>query len=409
MTSEIVSHGCRLNRFESEVIRGHLAGLPDRLVINTCAVTAQAERDARQAIARAHREQPGRPIVVTGCAAQLAPARWAALPGVTRVLGNEEKLQADAWARDAGSACADIMQARAAVAHPVIGMGGRARAFVAVQQGCDHRCTFCIIPFARGPNRSVPAGAVVEQVRLLAAGGCREVVLTGVDITSYGADLPGRPSLGSLARRVLRLVPGLARLRLSSLDPAALDEDFWALLADEPRLMPHLHLSLQAASDVILKRMKRRHSVAGACSVIARARQVRPGIAIGADLIAGFPTETDALFGETLAFVRDHALPYVHVFPYSERPGTPAARMPAVAPPVRRARAAALREAGRVAAARFHAGLIGSEAQIVVERAGGGHTEHFAPVRFSGDWTHGSLMRARITGANNAGLLAEAA
>ncbi len=409
MTSEIVSHGCRLNRFESEVIRGHLAGLPDRLVSNTCAVTAQAERDARQAIARARREQPGRPIVVTGCAAQLAPARWAALPGVTRVLGNEEKLQADAWARDAGSACADIMQARAAVAHPVIGMGGRARAFVAVQQGCDHRCTFCIIPFARGPNRSVPAGAVVEQVRLLAAGGCREVVLTGVDITSYGADLPGRPSLGSLARRVLRLVPELARLRLSSLDPAALDEDFWALLADEPRLMPHLHLSLQAASDVILKRMKRRHSVAGAGSVIARARQVRPGIAIGADLIAGFPTETDALFGETLAFVRDHALPYVHVFPYSERPGTPAARMPAVAPPVRRARAAALREAGRVAAARFHAGLIGSEAQIVVERAGGGHTEHFAPVWFAGDWAHGSRMRARITGANDAGLLAEAA
>jgi threonylcarbamoyladenosine tRNA methylthiotransferase MtaB len=412
MTSEIVSHGCRLNRFESEVIRGHLAGRPDILVINTCAVTAQAERDARQAIARAHRAQPGRPIVVTGCAAQLAPARWAALPGVTRVLGNEEKLRAEAWAPDAGSACADIMRAVPAVAHPITGMAGRARAFVAVQQGCDHRCTFCIIPFARGPNRSVPAGAVVEQIRLLAESGCQEVVLTGVDITSYGADLPGRPTLGSLARRVLRLVPGLARLRLSSLDPAALDEDFWALLADEPRLMPHLHLSLQAASDVILKRMKRRHSVAGAADVIARARRLRPGIAIGADVIAGFPTETDALFEETLAFVRDHALPYVHVFPYSERPGTPAARMPAVAPPVRRARAAALREAGRIAAARFHAGLIGSEARIVVERAGagaGGHTEHFAPVRLAGDWAHGSLVRARITGANDAGLLAEAA
>jgi len=291
--------------------------------------------------------------VVTGCAAQIDPAAWSALPGVVRVLGNWEKLRPESWAPDAPGGVSDIMTARETAAHLVTEFAGRARAFVQVQQGCDHRCTFCIIPFGRGPNRSVPVGAVVAQVRALVAAGYQEVVLTGVDIASYGADLPGSPPLGQLVRRLLALVPDLPRLRLSSLDPAAIDDDLWRLLAEEPRLLPHLHLSLQAGSDLILKRMKRRHLRADAAAAIARARALRPGIAIGADLIAGFPTETDALFGETLDFVQEAELPFLHVFPYSERPGTPAARMPAVPVPLRRERAARLREAAARNAGHF--------------------------------------------------------
>ena len=382
---QILTFGCRLNAFESEVIRGHAAGQDDLVVVNTCAVTAEAERQARQAVRRVRRERPEARIVVTGCAAQIAPAMWAAVPGVSRVVGNAEKVRAEGWLPGAaGIAVGDIMVGRAAEPTPVTEFAGRTRAFVQVQAGCDHRCTFCIIPFGRGPSRSVPAGRVVEQVRALVAGGCREVVLTGVDITSYGPDLPGRPTLGSLARRVLRLVPELARLRLSSVDPVELDEDFWALLADEERLMPHLHLSLQAGSDLVLKRMKRRHTVADAQRAIERARRARPGLSIGADLIAGFPTETEALFDETLGFVDDHAIPYLHVFPYSERPGTPAARMPAVPVPVRRERAKRLRAAGAVNAAAFHAGLIGRSVSVLVEKGGRGRSEHYAPVRIEG-------------------------
>ncbi len=406
MSATVLTFGCRLNGYESEVIRQHTAHLPDTLVVNTCAVTLEAERDARQAIARAHRTQPGRPIVVTGCAAQIDPARWAALPGVSRVVGNEAKLLAANWAGDTGARAAPIALAPAV---PITGFGGRARAFVAVQQGCDHRCTFCIIPFGRGANRSVPMGAIADQMRNLVQAGIAEIVLTGVDLTSYGADLPGRPRLGQMVRRLLAAVPELKRLRLSSLDPAALDDDLWGLVADEERLMPHLHLSLQAASDLILKRMKRRHLVEDAAKVIARARALRPGIAIGADLIAGFPTETDALFADTLGFVTDQAIPYLHVFPYSERPGTPAARMPPVPHPVRRTRAALLRAAGQQAAAVFHAGLVGTSAQVVIERtapdASRGHTEHFAPVSLPGGWAHGSLHRVRIVAADADGLV----
>ncbi len=375
--------------------------------MNTCAVTAEAERQARQAIRRAHRENPGAAIVVTGCAAQIAPARWATLPGVTRVLGNAEKLAPQSWAPDAPSAVADIMTATATAPQLVTEFGGRARAFVQVQQGCDHRCTFCVIPFGRGPNRSVPLGAVTEQVRTLVSGGWREVVLTGVDITSYGTDLPGRPTLGQAVRRLLVLVPDLPRLRLSSLDPAAIDDDLWRLLAEEPRLMPHLHLSVQAGADLILKRMKRRHLRADILSTIARARALRPGIAIGADLIAGFPTETDALFADTLALVREAEIPFLHVFPYSERPDTPAARMPPVAPALRRERAARLREAGRANAGRFFAAQVGRVAAVLAETAEGGHTEHFAPVRVPA--TPGALLRARVTAANDDGLRAEPA
>jgi threonylcarbamoyladenosine tRNA methylthiotransferase MtaB len=407
MGPDILTFGCRLNTYESEVIRQHAAGLGDTVVINTCAVTAEAERQARQAIRRAHRERPDARIVVTGCAVQVDPATWASLPGVDRVLGNADKLRASSWTPGAGGVVSDIMTAREDAPHLVTGLSGRARAFVQVQQGCDHRCTFCIIPFGRGPNRSVPVGAVVQQVRALVEAGYQEVVLTGVDIVSYGPDLPGTPSLGQLVRRVLTLVPDLPRLRLSSLDPNGIDPELWRLLAEEPRLMPYLHLSMQAGSDLILKRMKRRHSRADALAAIARARALRPGLAVGADVIAGFPTETEALFAETLAFVEEAAIPYLHVFPYSERPGTPAARMPAVAPALRRERAARLRAASRRHEAAFHAAQIGAEVVVLAERRGVGHTEHFAPVRLSAPV--GSLVRARVTGVDERGLLVEAA
>ena len=409
MTVDILTFGCRLNIYESEVMRGLSVGVTDTVIVNTCAVTAEAERQARQAIRKVARERPGVRIVVTGCAAQIDPASWAAMPNVDRVLGNDDKLKPESWLPGAGSAVSDIMAARETAAHLVTEFASRARAFVQVQQGCDHRCTFCIIPFGRGPNRSVPIGVIADQVRTLVASGYQEVVLTGVDVASYGPDLPGAPSLGQMIRRVLLAVPELPRLRLSSIDPAAIDDDLWRLIAEEPRLMPHLHLSLQAGSDLILKRMRRRHLRADAMAVVERARDLRPGIAIGADLIAGFPTETDALFDDTLRFVQEAALPYLHVFPYSERPGTPAARMPSVAKPVRKARAAALRAAGLVEARRFFAGQIGQVVSLLTEADQAGHTEHFAPVRLAQPMAPGRLVRAIVTGSTEDMLLAEAA
>jgi len=406
---DILSFGCRLNAYESEVMRGHAAALDDTIIVNTCAVTAEAERQARQAIRRAHRERPDARIVVTGCAAQIDPEAWGRLPGVARVLGNADKLREASWRPDAASAVSDIMAVRETSAHLLTEFAGRARAFVQVQQGCDHRCTFCVIPFGRGPSRSVPIGAIVEQARSLVASGFREVVFTGVDITSYGGDLPGRPSLGQMIRRVLALVPELPRLRLSSIDPAAIDADLWRLIAEEDRLMPHLHLSLQAGSDLILKRMKRRHDTAEAAAVIARARAARPGIAFGADLIAGFPTETDTLFAETLAFVEDNAIAFLHVFPYSERPGTPAARMPAVPKPLRRERAARLRQAGAAAAARFYREQLGRSVSVLTESEAAGHSEHFAPVRLSAPSAAGTLIAAHVTAVDADGLIAVAA
>jgi threonylcarbamoyladenosine tRNA methylthiotransferase MtaB len=423
MSVEIVTFGCRLNTYESEVMRD-LAQAADTaaadpgaadpraadiVIVNTCAVTAEAERQARQTIRRLARERPTARIVVTGCAAQIDPVAWSALPGVHRVLGNTEKLQAEHWTNDAGSSVGDIMTARETAAHLVTEFAGRARAFVQVQQGCDHRCTFCVIPFGRGPNRSVPIGGVVAQVRALVERGYQEIVLTGVDIASYGPDLPGRPGLGQLVRRLLAQVPELPRLRLSSLDPAAIDADLWRLIETEPRLMPHLHLSLQAASALILKRMKRRHSPAEAASVIARARAARPGIAIGADLIAGFPTETDQLFQETLDFITEHALPFLHVFPYSERPSTPAARMPAVPKPVRKERAARLREAGQAASRSFFATQQQQIVSILTESGQTGHTEHFAPVHLVTATTPGRVLAGRVIGTHGDALLAETA
>ena len=407
MTLDVLTFGCQLNAYESEVIRQHAGALDDTVVVNTCAVTAEAERQAKQAIRRVRRERPEARIVVTGCAAQLDAPTWKAMPGVTRVLGNIEKLHPESWTPDAGGMVSDIMAARETAPQLVTEFAGRSRAFVQIQQGCDHRCTFCVIPFGRGPSRSVPMGPVVAQARALVDAGYRELVLTGVDIASYGADLPGSPRLGQLARRLLALVPELPRLRLSSLDPAAIDEELWRLLATEPRLMPHLHLSLQAANDLVLKRMRRRHLRADVLAVVRRARELRPGLAIGADLIAGFPTETDAMFDETLAFVAEAALPLLHVFPYSERPGTPASRMPSVPPPQRRERAARLRAAGKEQLGCFLAAQRGEIVEVLAETPRSGRSAHFAAVRLTRPTRTGALVSARVLDSEADRLLAE--
>src|SRR5258707_8255101 len=379
--TEIITFGCRLNAFESEVIRraAATAGLTEAVIVNTCAVTAEAERQARQAIRQARRRRPGATIIVTGCAAEIAPERYAALPEVDRVLGNQAKLQPQSYLPD-GLAPASAMET---AEHLVDGFEGKSRAFLQVQQGCDHRCTFCIIPYARGASRSVPMGVIAGQARRLVEAGYREIALTGVDLTAYGADLPGKPSLGQMARRLLTTVPELERLRLSSLDPAEIDAELWRLLADEKRLMPHLHLSLQAGDDLILKRMKRRHLRGDAINAARRARVLRPELALGADLIAGFPTETEEMFGRSLDLIGECGLAFVHVFPYSPRPGTPAARMPQLPGPIIKERAARLRQAAGAALAAELSSRIGSETDVLIERPGIGRAALFAALRFT--------------------------
>jgi threonylcarbamoyladenosine tRNA methylthiotransferase MtaB len=390
MTTRVVTFGCRLNSFESEVMRSHAAaaGLQNAVIVHTCAVTAEAERQARQAIRRARREHPAARIVVTGCSAQIEPERYALMPEVDQVIGNDRKLDPSLWRELAEGGqpivIGDIMAVRGTAGHLVDGLDGRSRAIVQVQNGCDHRCTFCIIPYGRGPSRSVPIGAIVAQTRRLVESGYREVVLTGVDLTSYGKDLPGQPTLGQMVKRLLRLVPELARLRLSSIDPAEVDRDLLDLAGDEPRLMPHLHLSVQSGDTLVLKRMKRRHTRDDVVRLCARLRELRPGIAFGADLIAGFPTETEAMFANTLALVEDAGLTFLHVFPYSARMGTPAARMPQVAREERKERARRLRTAGERALHRYLAGRVGRIEQVLVERSGMGRTEAFAPFRIKG-------------------------
>jgi threonylcarbamoyladenosine tRNA methylthiotransferase MtaB len=408
---DILTFGCRLNAYESEVMRGHAeaAGLADAVIVNTCAVTAEAERQARQAIRRVRRDRPGASIIVTGCAAQIDPAGFAAMPEVSRVIGNAEKLRPESWhgGQEHGVAVDDIMRVTETASHLTAGFDGKARAFIQVQNGCDHRCTFCIIPYGRGPARSVPMGAIVDETRRLVARGFREIVMTGVDLTSYGPDLPGRPTLGQMIRRLLAAVPELERLRLSSLDPVEIDPDLWRLIAEEPRLMPHLHLSLQAGDDMVLKRMKRRHARADAVTVCDRARALRPGIVFGADLIAGFPTETDAMFRNSLALVEDCGLTWLHVFPYSARKGTPAARMPQVPMELRRSRAAELRTAGERRLAVYLASRVGSDAQVLLEKADEGRTEHYAPVRFTGPaGPVGGVVKARIGAVAGGALVA---
>ena len=406
----VITLGCRLNTLESEMIRAaaHADGTP-AIVVNTCAVTAEAERQARQTIRKLHRENPGTPIIVTGCAAQLNAPGFAAMEEVSRVVGNAEKLDPAALFGNAleGVAVSDIMAATETAPHLVSGLEGRTRAFVQVQQGCDHRCTFCIIPFARGPNRAVTPDAVVAQVRKLVDGGHAEVVLTGVDIASYRHD--DAEGLGWLAARILKDVPSLKRLRLSSLDPAVMDEDLFALLAGEDRLMPHLHLSVQSGDDMVLKRMKRRHLTADVTKFIERARAARPDVVFGADLIAGFPTETDAMHETTLRRVEDWGLAFLHVFPFSARPGTPAADMPRVAGEVVRERAQALRALGTTLRQRAFRALAGTEAEILVEHAGFGHSAHFAPVQLSFEAGEGAVVRARLEDDGGEHLIGRAA
>ncbi|MFO1172358.1 MAG: tRNA (N(6)-L-threonylcarbamoyladenosine(37)-C(2))-methylthiotransferase MtaB [Hyphomicrobiaceae bacterium] len=402
---DIITFGCRLNAYESEVMKAHAvqAGLGDAVVFNTCAVTSEAVRKAEQAIRKAHRDNPRRRIIVTGCAAQTDPGRFARMPEVAHVLGNGDKLdlkRLEALRTGEGPRVAvnDIMSVRETASHLIAGFGTRARTYVEVQNGCDHRCTFCVIPYGRGPSRSVPAGEVVSRIRALLEAGCREIVLTGVDITAYGADLPGGMTLGKLVQKVLKLVPELPRLRLSSIDSVEADAALLETIAGEPRLMPHLHLSLQAGHDLTLKRMKRRHSREDAIAFSQELLRRRPDAVLGADLIAGFPTETEEMFEASLALVADCGLTYLHVFPYSARKGTAAARMPQVKGPVIRERARRLREAGKVALDRFEQAEIGRTRSVLVESRGIGRTPQFAEVAIDPSIAVGTFVDVRING-----------
>lgn len=400
--------GCRLNAYETEAMRemAQQAGLRDAVVVNTCAVTAEAVRKARQEIRRLRKDHPDAKVIVTGCAAQTDPDSFGAMDEVDLVLGNSVKEQPERWAEIAAGSIAgtervsvdDIMSVRETAPHLIDGFGTRSRAYVQVQNGCDHRCTFCIIPFGRGNSRSVPAGVVVEQIKRLVDRGFNEVVLTGVDLTSWGGDLPGTPPLGNLVRRILRLVPDLPRLRISSIDSIEADPDLMEAIATEPRLMPHLHLSLQAGDDMILKRMKRRHSRDDAIAFCEDARRLRPDMTFGADIIAGFPTETEAMFAKSLDLIGECDLTWLHVFPYSARPGTPAARMPQLDGRTIRDRAARLRAAGEQQRARHLADQIGKDHRVLVESTRMGRTEQFAEVHFAADRPVGAIVPARIDG-----------
>jgi len=397
---EIVTFGCRLNVYESEVMRDHAknAGLEDAIIFNTCAVTKEAERQARQSIRRARRENPDAKIIVTGCSAQIAPDMYSGMKEVDQVIGNDLKLKAETWGLDGDKVLVnDIMSVTETASHLLQGFEDKSRAFLQVQNGCDHRCTFCIIPYGRGNSRSVPIGVIAEQVKALVAQGYNEIVFTGVDVTSYGPDLPGKPTLGQMIRRVLALVPDLKRLRLSSLDPVEIDEDMWTLIAEEPRLMPHLHLSLQAGDDLILKRMKRRHLRGDVIEVCKKARDLRPDMAFGADIIAGFPTETEEMFQNTLDIVEQCDLTFLHVFPYSERDGTPAAKIPnQVDVPVRKERAARLRALGEKQLEKFNVSQVGKTAQAIAEKGAKARTENFALVHLDRELDAGELIDVQI-------------
>ncbi|SIO18354.1 tRNA (N(6)-L-threonylcarbamoyladenosine(37)-C(2))-methylthiotransferase MtaB [Vannielia litorea] len=409
------THGCRLNAYETEAMRelAESAGLQGAVIVNTCAVTAEAVRKARQDIRKLRRDNPGAKLIVTGCAAQTAPESFAEMPEVDHVIGNTEKMQPQTWASLAPDFIGetervqvnDIMSVTETAGHLIDGFG-RHRAYVQVQNGCDHRCTFCIIPFGRGNSRSVPAGVVVEQIKRLVDKGFNEVVLTGVDLTSWGADLPAQPRLGDLVMRILKLVPDLPRLRISSIDSIEVDDNLMQAIATEPRLMPHLHLSLQHGADLILKRMKRRHLRDDAIRFTEEALKLRPEMTFGADIIAGFPTETEAHFEDSLKLVEDCRLTWLHVFPYSPRPGTPAARMPAVPGPAIKARAARLRAAGEAAVARHLAAQQGRSLTVLTESPRMGRTEQFAEVHFASHQPEGALVTTTITGTSGAHLTA---
>ncbi|WP_375244479.1 tRNA (N(6)-L-threonylcarbamoyladenosine(37)-C(2))-methylthiotransferase MtaB [Sphingomonas parapaucimobilis] len=407
---EIISLGCRLNIAESETIRALAAGREDMVVVNSCAVTNEAVKQTRAAIRRAAKARPDAQIVVTGCAAQIDPASFAAMPEVARVLGNADKLRPESWASTEPMLVTDLSRVVETAPHLVSAFAGHARAFVEVQNGCDHACTFCIIPTGRGPSRSVPAGLVIERIARAVELGHREVVLTGVDLTSYGHDLPGAPSLGLLVERILTHVPALPRLRLSSLDSIEIDDRLFELVTGEARVMPHLHLSLQAGNDLILKRMKRRHSRAQSVAIVERLLTARPEIAIGADLIAGFPTEDEAMAADTLALIDDAHIVHAHIFPYSARDGTPAARMPQVPHPLRRERAATLREAAARRRRDWLASQIGQTRDVLVERPGTrGHAPDFADIHFTPTAEPGRIARVRVTAATETHLIGQLA
>jgi threonylcarbamoyladenosine tRNA methylthiotransferase MtaB len=422
MSVEVLTFGCRLNTYESEAIRNAAtsAGIENTVVVNTCAVTAEAVRQARQSIRKLARERAGAKIVVTGCAAQTEPQTFVDMPEVAIVLGNDHKISAKLWSeqrdilarasfgleKEEKARVNDIMAVKETALHLIDGIEGRARAFVQVQNGCDHRCTFCIIPYGRGNSRSVPMGEVVAQVRRLVANGIREVVLTGVDITGYGAGLPGAPRLGKLVRQILRHVPELARLRISSIDSVEADADLLDAIADEPRLMPHLHLSLQHGDDLILKRMKRRHLRADAIAFAHQVRRLRPDIVFGADLMAGFPTETEDAHQRSRDLVAECGLTHLHVFPYSERAGTPAAHMPQVPHPVRKARARLLRQDGEAALKRHLDGETGVRRRVLTESNGIARTEQFTPVRLAAHAEPGHILDVTIAGHDGRHLLA---
>lgn len=411
---EVITFGCRLNIAESEAMRMAASKADDLVIVNSCAVTAEAVRQARQAIRRVKRQRPGARIIVTGCAAQIEPGSFAAMPEVSRVVGNADKFDPASLLFTPDDApqqvrVSDIMAVREMTPHLIRGFAGHARAFVEVQNGCDHRCTFCVIPYGRGNSRSAPAGLVIDRIKALVDEGYREIVLTGVDITSYGPDLPGSPTLGTLVKRILDHVPDLPRLRLSSIDSVEIDEVLLETICSEERLMPHLHLSLQAGDDMILKRMKRRHNRAQAIRFCETVRKHRPEIAFGADLIAGFPTESDEMFENTLALIDECDIVYGHIFPYSARQGTPAARMPQVPVPVRKERAQRLRAKSAERLDRWLRSLVGSTQQLLIERHGLAHSPAFAPARLAGGGEPGTLVDARITGIDNGVLQAVAA
>jgi threonylcarbamoyladenosine tRNA methylthiotransferase MtaB len=412
----VITLGCRLNTFESEVMRRHAceAGLDDAIIVNTCAVTGEAVRQAAQAIRRLRRETPKARIIVTGCAAQIEPERFADMPEVDHVVGNSEKMRGETFkglstASSERVQVNDIMSVRELAPHMVDGFRSHTRAHVQIQNGCDHRCTFCIIPFGRGPSRSVPAGEIVSQVRSLVEKGYAEIVLTGVDITSYGRDLPGVATLGKLVRQILKYVPELSRLRLSSIDQVEADADLIIALADEERLMPHLHLSMQSGDDLTLKRMKRRHRRADAIAFCKRARALRPDVVFGADFISGFPTETDAMFESSCSIIDDCGLTYLHVFPFSPRRGTPAARMPQVPGATVKRRAAQLREKANAILANYLNNQRGNVVDVLVERGQKGRTPQFAEVAIvgMGSKSVGAVVQARVTNAEPTRLIGE--
>ncbi len=401
---EVVTLGCRLNTYESQVMKDHMrkAGLQDTIVVNTCAVTGEAERQARQRIRKLHRQFPHAKIIATGCAAQINPDAYAKIEGVHKVLGNLEKMELSSFENLSLETpkvqVQDIMAAKETAGHLISGFDGRARAFIEIQNGCNHRCTFCTIPFGRGNNRSVPMPEIIQQIRHLRDEGCEEVVFTGVDITDYGKDLPGQPTLGQLVRRVLVAIPDLQRLRLSSIDPVEVDETLYQVIATEQRLMPHFHISLQSGDDMVLRRMKRRHVREDILHFCRTVKTHRPEAIFGADIIAGFPTETEEQFQNSLSIIEEAPVTFVHAFPYSPRPGTPAAKMPQVDGPIRKARAKALIAAGEEQLKKSCQSRVGQVVQVLLEKSNQGHCEHFLPVMLEEEGPQGEIVSVKLTG-----------